>query len=82
MLIAMCDTFHAGAIDQLHMHWRHLNALHPGMVHLYEQGYGKDVAASAAQAIIEGQLCPTITVLLTDSLHRFSKCQWLQRVAD
>lgn len=47
VLIAACDTFRAGAVEQLRTHARHLNALHPpdrhrgrNMVHLYEKGYG------------------------------------------
>jgi hypothetical protein len=47
VLIAACDTFRAGAVEQLRTHTRHLNALHPAdkhggqqMVQLYEKGYG------------------------------------------
>lgn len=47
VLIAACDTFRAGAVEQLRTHTRHLNALHPpekhngvNMVQLYEKGYG------------------------------------------
>lgn len=47
VLIAACDTFRAGAVEQLRTHTRHLNALHPPekhggrhMVQLYEKGYG------------------------------------------
>ncbi len=48
VLIAACDTFRAGAVEQLRTHMRHLNALHPAdkhgggqpMVQLYEKGYG------------------------------------------
>uniref|UniRef100_A0A1B0DFG1 SRP54-type proteins GTP-binding domain-containing protein n=1 Tax=Phlebotomus papatasi TaxID=29031 RepID=A0A1B0DFG1_PHLPP len=46
VLIAACDTFRAGAVEQLRTHTRHLNALHPAekhgglqMVQLYEKGY-------------------------------------------
>ena len=49
MLIAACDTFRAGAVEQLRTHTRHLNALHPAekhggrqMVQLYEKGYGEE----------------------------------------
>lgn len=45
VLIAACDTFRAGAVEQLRTHMRHLNALHPPekhnnstMVQLYEKG--------------------------------------------
>ena len=47
VLIAACDTFRAGAVEQLRTHMRHLNSLHPAekhenrtMVQLYEKGYG------------------------------------------
>ncbi|KAK7604463.1 hypothetical protein V9T40_005649 [Parthenolecanium corni] len=58
VLIAACDTFRAGAVEQLRTHMRHLNALHPPskhkgleMVKLYEKGYGKDAAGIALEAI-------------------------------
>lgn len=58
VLIAACDTFRAGAVEQLRTHTRHLNALHPpekhggrSMVQLYEKGYGKDAAGIAMEAI-------------------------------
>lgn len=58
VLIAACDTFRAGAVEQLRTHTRHLNALHPPerhggrqMVNLYEKGYGKDAAGIAMEAI-------------------------------
>ncbi|XP_018495413.1 signal recognition particle receptor subunit alpha homolog [Galendromus occidentalis] len=51
VLIAACDTFRAGAVEQLRTHVRHLDNLHPGKVQLYERGYGKDAAGIAAEAI-------------------------------
>ncbi|KAK6105911.1 SRP54-type protein GTPase domain family protein [Brugia pahangi] len=51
VLIAAADTFRAGAVEQLRTHTKHLNALHPNSVQLYEQGYGKDPAGLAAAAI-------------------------------
>ena len=58
VLIAACDTFRSGAVEQLRTHTRHLNALHPPenhngktMVELFEKGYGKDAAAIAHDAI-------------------------------
>uniref|UniRef100_A0A8D3E425 SRP receptor subunit alpha n=1 Tax=Scophthalmus maximus TaxID=52904 RepID=A0A8D3E425_SCOMX len=58
VLIAACDTFRAGAVEQLRTHQRHLNALHPPeqhggrlVVQLYEKGYGKDAAGIAMEAI-------------------------------
>lgn len=54
MLIAAGDTFRAGAVEQLRTHTKHLNALHPNHVQLYEQGYGKDPAGLAAAAVSIG----------------------------
>ena len=61
MLIAACDTFRAGAVEQLRTHKRKLNALHPAsahggrsMVELYEKGYGKDAAGIAMEAVNYG----------------------------
>ena len=61
VLIAACDTFRAGAVEQLRVHTRKLNALHPPekhggqeMVKLYEKGYGKDAAGIAMEAINSG----------------------------
>ena len=74
MLIAACDTFRAGAVEQLRTHMRKLNALHPAerhqgqtMVQLYEKGYGKDSAGIAMEAINYGkgqghQLCLCVCV--------------------
>jgi signal recognition particle receptor subunit alpha len=62
VLIAACDTFRAGAVEQLRTHTRYLNALHPAekhggrvMVELYEKGYGKDAAGIAMEAIRFGK---------------------------
>lgn len=62
VLIAACDTFRAGAVEQLRTHTRRLNALHPPenhdgrtMVQLYEKGYGKDAAGIAMEAISFGK---------------------------
>ena len=62
VLIAGCDTFRAGAVEQLRTHVRRLNSLHPPAagatgaganewVRLYEKGYGKDAAGIASEAI-------------------------------
>ncbi|XP_022411886.1 signal recognition particle receptor subunit alpha [Monodon monoceros] len=58
VLIAACDTFRAGAVEQLRTHTRRLRALHPpenhggrAMVQLFEKGYGKDAAGIAMEAI-------------------------------
>ena len=61
VLIAACDTFRAGAVEQLRTHKHKLNALHPPaahngiqMVELYEKGYGKDAAGIAMESINAG----------------------------
>ncbi|KAG5269736.1 hypothetical protein AALO_G00205530 [Alosa alosa] len=58
VLIAACDTFRAGAVEQLRTHQRRLNSLHPPekragrhAVQLFEKGYGKDAAGIAMEAI-------------------------------
>lgn len=63
VLIAACDTFRAGAVEQLRTHQRRLNSYHPPekhggqtMVQLYEKGYGKDAAGIAMEAIAYGML--------------------------
>jgi len=62
VMIAACDTFRAGAVEQLRTHVRHLNALHPPAggsgppsVLLYEKGYGKDAASIAMDSINFGE---------------------------
>lgn len=63
VLIAACDTFRAGAVEQLRTHQRRLNSLHPPeqhggrpVVQLYEKGYGKDAAGIAMEAIAYGKI--------------------------
>jgi len=56
VLIAACDTFRAGAVEQLRTHEARLNSLYQPegdqpKCRLYEKGYGKDAAHIAMQAI-------------------------------
>ncbi|KAG8961465.1 hypothetical protein FRC03_005354 [Tulasnella sp. 419] len=57
VLIAACDTFRSGAVEQLRVHVRNLGMLaeqsnmNKGGVELYERGYGKDAAGIAKDAI-------------------------------
>lgn len=59
VLIAACDTFRSGAVEQLRVHVRNLSQLDvagspPGegaRVELYERGYGKDAAGIAKDAL-------------------------------
>ena len=50
-MIAGCDTFRSGAVEQLRVHSNCLNAF------LYEKGYGKDAAEVARDALNYGTLC-------------------------
>ena len=79
VLIAACDTFRAGAVEQLRTHTHKLNALHPPekhagqkMVQLYEKGYGKDAAGIAMEAINYGKLGYYSSVLCFISVRKLS----------
>lgn len=85
VLIAACDTFRAGAVEQLRTHTRHLNALHPAskhggreMVELYEKGYGKDAAGIAMEAIRYAREA-RIDVVLVDTAGRMQDNEPLMR---
>ncbi|XP_069750535.1 signal recognition particle receptor subunit alpha isoform X2 [Narcine bancroftii] len=76
VLIAACDTFRAGAVEQLRTHARRLNALHPpeehngqSMVQLFERGYGKDAAGIAMEAIAFAR-SQSFDVVLVDTAGR------------
>jgi len=61
VLIAACDTFRSGAVEQLRVHVRNLGMLAVGdkqgsdSIELYEKGYGKDAAGIAKEAIAYGE---------------------------
>ena len=59
MLIAACDTFRSGAVEQLKVHVRRLQELTErlgsGEVQIFDEGYGKDAAVIAQKAIEYGQ---------------------------
>jgi len=85
VLIAACDTFRAGAVEQLRTHTRHLNALHPPekhggrtMVELYEKGYGKDAAGIAMEAIRYAK-DSTKDIVLVDTAGRMQDNEPLMR---
>jgi signal recognition particle receptor subunit alpha len=55
VLIAACDTFRSGAVEQLRVHARNLKELgerEGGIIELYEKGYGKDAANIAKDAVL------------------------------
>ncbi|XP_046967837.1 signal recognition particle receptor subunit alpha homolog [Vanessa cardui] len=78
VLIAACDTFRAGAVEQLRTHVRRLDALHAGAVHLYEKGYGKDAAGIAMEAI-KYAADSKIDVVLIDTAGRMQDNEPLMR---
>jgi len=85
VLIAACDTFRAGAVEQLRTHTRRLNSLHPAeqnqgrqMVQLYEKGYGKDAAGIAMEAIGHAR-DSGIDVVLVDTAGRMQDNEPLMR---
>ncbi|SCV67587.1 BQ2448_5198 [Microbotryum intermedium] len=67
VLIAACDTFRSGAVEQLRTHVRNLGQLGEDlggvgivqdgvkMIELYEKGYGKDASGIAKEAIAFGE---------------------------
>ncbi|KAI4892815.1 hypothetical protein NFI96_017248 [Prochilodus magdalenae] len=76
VLIAACDTFRAGAVEQLRTHQRRLNSLPPPeqhggrpVVQLFEKGYGKDAAGIAMEAIAYARN-QSFDVVLVDTAGR------------
>ena len=59
VLIAACDTFRSGAVEQLRVHVRNLGMIvgekDKSGIELYEKGYGKDAAGIAKEAIAYGE---------------------------
>lgn len=73
VLIAACDTFRSGAVEQLRVHARNLAELAArnghGQVELFEKGYGKDAANIAKDAIAQATL-QHFDVVLIDTAGR------------
>lgn len=63
VLIAACDTFRAGAVEQLNVHARNLN------VPLHHKGYGKKAAVVAREALSRAKK-EKIDVVLIDTAGR------------
>ncbi|KAF8571548.1 hypothetical protein P879_01182 [Paragonimus westermani] len=91
VLIAACDTFRSGAVEQLRTHVHKLNYIHPPeqhggqtMVELYEQGYGRDAASIARSAINHGGFHTSararhLDVVLVDTAGRMQDNEPLMR---
>lgn len=92
VLIAACDTFRSGAVEQLRVHVRNLGALGdelgmamdgeggPGKrrIELYERGYGKDAAGIAKEAIAYAKE-NRFDVVLVDTAGRMQDNEPLMR---
>lgn len=86
VLIAACDTFRSGAVEQLRVHVRNLGALQDEMqgapqvpkVELYERGYGKDAAGIAKDAIAHAKT-NGFDVVLIDTAGRMQDNEPLMR---
>ncbi|CAG8460236.1 12935_t:CDS:10 [Ambispora leptoticha] len=79
VLIAACDTFRSGAVEQLRVHVRNLNALgQNSSVELYERGYGKDAAGIAKDAINYAK-ANKFDVVLIDTAGRMQDNEPLMR---
>merc|ERR1719221_1844278 len=72
VLICACDTFRAGAVEQLNVHARCLD------VPLFERGYGKDPADIAKNAIAQAKQTG-IDVVLVDTAGRMQDNEPLMR---
>ncbi|KAJ1923326.1 hypothetical protein IWQ60_005959 [Tieghemiomyces parasiticus] len=79
VLIAACDTFRSGAVEQLRVHARNLKALSTdAVVDIYERGYGKDSAGIAKDAITYAQN-HHYDVVLVDTAGRMQDNEPLMR---
>ncbi|KAJ6500475.1 signal recognition particle, alpha subunit, N-terminal-domain-containing protein [Mycena sanguinolenta] len=85
VLIAACDTFRSGAVEQLRVHVRNLGMLgvngatdSKGRVELFERGYGKDAAGIAREAIAYGK-DNDFDVVLIDTAGRMQDNEPLMR---
>ena len=84
ILIAACDTFRSGAVEQLKVHVRNLSLLSPSdqpstaSVELFQRGYGKDAAAIAKEAF--KYACQNqFDILLVDTAGRMQDNEPLMR---
>lgn len=87
VLIAACDTFRSGAVEQLRVHVRNLGSVaesggslssEVNMIELYERGYGKDAAGIAKDALAYGKE-KGFDVVLIDTAGRMQDNEPLMR---
>eukprot|EP01123_Difflugia_compressa_P010156 TRINITY_DN3652_c0_g1_i1.p1 TRINITY_DN3652_c0_g1~~TRINITY_DN3652_c0_g1_i1.p1 ORF type:complete len:603 (+),score=143.57 TRINITY_DN3652_c0_g1_i1:125-1933(+) len=72
VMIAACDTFRAGAVEQLQVHAKNLG------VNVFHRGYGKDPAGVAAEGINKARKEKTDVVLI-DTAGRMQDNELLMR---
>lgn len=77
VLIAACDTFRSGAVEQLKVHVQNLNQLAGSRIELFDQGYGKDPAGICAAALEYAQ--GKFNVVLVDTAGRMQDNTLLMR---
>lgn len=84
VLIAACDTFRSGAVEQLNTHVRNLKSLttdaaNPSVtIELFQKGYGKDAAGIAKEAITFAK-SNHFDVVLVDTAGRMQDNEPLMR---
>ena len=81
LLVAACDTFRSGAVEQLRVHVKNLQQLDPtgaAKIDLFERGYGKDAAAIAKEAIAHGK-SNKYDIVLIDTAGRMQDNEPLMR---
>ncbi|BGO99377.1 Signal recognition particle receptor subunit alpha-like protein [Rhodotorula toruloides] len=86
VLIAACDTFRSGAVEQLRVHVRNLGKLEEELegegaakrVELFEKGYGKDAAGIAKDALAYAKQ-QGFDVVLIDTAGRMQDNEPLMR---
>lgn len=69
VLVAACDTFRSGAVEQLRIHVQRLASTFGDRVALFERGYDKDAALVAKHAVEHATLAG-YDVLLVDTAGR------------
>eukprot|EP00834_Sanchytrium_tribonematis_P008289 NODE_929_length_3035_cov_0.464918.p1 type:complete len:461 gc:universal NODE_929_length_3035_cov_0.464918:1961-579(-) len=77
ILIAACDTFRSGAVEQLNIHVQRLGNTFDTKIELYQQGYSKDAATVAKNAIEYAQ--NNFDIVLIDTAGRMQDDEPLMR---
>lgn len=70
ILVAACDTFRSGAVEQLRQHVDAFKAIPGAAIELFERGYGKDSATIAADALRYAARGTAFDVVLIDTAGR------------